>query len=351
MSNGCCYRPYLRMKKYCLWLTVAGMLLLQVPAKAQDPHFSQFFASPMSLNPAFTGLFDGDVRFSANYRSQWSSISTPFTTATAAVDMGILGNVIPYNDVWGVGVMTLYDQTGGGGLRNSYIGLSTAYHKGLDQEGSKSLAVGFQFAYDWEALDYSRLLFENQLTNLGFDPSMPSGEYFPNSSVSFADYNVGLLYNASVGKFGNYYAGASYYHISRPNVSFLGEDYVLPSRVTFHGGGGFAPTDLTRVYLSGLYMNQGSANEVDLGGAFGFVINNQPMNANLLYIGSWYRVNDAINPYVGLEVNNLHIGISYDINVSALHAASNYRGGFELSLIYIYKQPGANARGINCPKF
>lgn len=339
------------MKKYLYWLLVPGLLSLQLPARAQDPHFSQFFASPMSLNPAFTGLFDGDLRFSANYRSQWSSISTPFTTATAAADFGILKNVIPYNDVWGVGLMTLYDQTGGGGLQNSYIGLSTAYHKGLDADGSKSLAVGFQFAFDWESLNYSKLLFENQLTNLGFDPSMPNGEYFPNSTVSYPDFNVGLLYNASVGKFGNYYAGASYYHLTQPNESFLGDKYTLPGRVTVHGGGGFAPTPLTRVYLSGLFMNQGSANEADLGGAFGFVINNSPMDANLLYVGSWYRWNDAINPYVGLEVNNLHLGFSYDINVSSLHPASNYRGGFEISLIYIYQRPDANARGINCPKF
>jgi hypothetical protein len=145
--------------------------------------------------------------------------------------------------------------------------------------------------------------------------------------------------------------GASYYHITEPNESFQGDKYPLRSRFTFHGGGGFAPTPLTRVYLSGLFMRQAGATEADMGGAFGFVINNQPMDANLFYIGSWYRWGDAINPYVGLEINNLHIGISYDINVSALRAASNYRGGLELSLIYIYEKPGEHSRGINCPKF
>lgn len=339
------------MKKYLHWFLVAGLIFFGLPAKAQDPHFTQFFASPLTLNPAFTGLFEGDIRFAANYRSQWSSIATPFVTSTVSLDMGILKNVIPYNDIWGVGALVLYDQTGGGGLHSSYFGISTAYHKGLDAEGLQSIAVGFQVALEQKRLDYTKLLFENQLTNLGFDPSMPNGEYFPNSSISYPDYDAGILYNASMGEFGNMYFGASYYHLSQPNESFLGDKYPLYSRLTVHGGGAFAPTPLTRVYLSGLYMQQASAQELDFGGAFGFVINNNPMNANLFYIGSWYRWNDAINPYVGVEINNLHIGISYDVNVSSLRPASNYRGGVELSLIYIYQKPGANDKGINCPKF
>ncbi|HEX5555297.1 MAG TPA: PorP/SprF family type IX secretion system membrane protein, partial [Chitinophagaceae bacterium] len=258
---------------------------------------------------------------------------------------------IPYNDIWGVGLLALYDQTGGGGLRSTYVGLSTAYHKGLDAEGLQSIAVGFQVALVQKRLDYSKLVFENQLTNQGFDPTVPSGEYFANSSVSYPDYNIGLLYNASIGKFGNLYAGASYYHLSTPNESFLGQSYPLHTRLTLHGGGGFAPTPLTRVYLSGLYMQQSGATEIDFGGAFGFVINGLPMNANLFYIGGWYRWNDAINPYVGFEVNKLHIGISYDVNVSSLRPASNYRGGIELSLIYILQHGNPDDDKINCPKF
>jgi type IX secretion system PorP/SprF family membrane protein len=339
------------MKKYLHWFLLTGFLFARLPAKAQDPHFTQFFASPLTLNPAFTGLFSGDVRVAANYRNQWSSISTPFVTGTVSGDMGILKNIIPYNDIWGVGLLALYDQTGGGGLRSTYVGLSTAYHKGLDAEGLQSIAVGFQVALVQKRLDYSKLVFENQLTNQGFDPTVPSGEYFANSSVSYPDYNIGLLYNASIGKFGNLYAGASYYHLSTPNESFLGQSYPLHTRLTLHGGGGFAPTPLTRVYLSGLYMQQSGATEIDFGGAFGFVINGLPMNANLFYIGGWYRWNDAINPYVGFEVNKLHIGISYDVNVSSLRPASNYRGGIELSLIYILQHGNPDDDKINCPKF
>ncbi|HOA38555.1 MAG TPA: type IX secretion system membrane protein PorP/SprF, partial [Flavihumibacter sp.] len=42
--------------------------LFTTALKAQDPHFSQFFASPLTLNPAYTGKFNGTVRVSGNYR-------------------------------------------------------------------------------------------------------------------------------------------------------------------------------------------------------------------------------------------------------------------------------------------
>ncbi|MGH2644673.1 MAG: type IX secretion system membrane protein PorP/SprF, partial [Chitinophagaceae bacterium] len=95
------------MKRHLTWFLFIGFLIIRLPAKAQDPHFTQFFASPLTLNPAFTGLFSGDMRVAANYRSQWSSIATPFITSTISADMGILKNVIPYNDIWGVGALVL----------------------------------------------------------------------------------------------------------------------------------------------------------------------------------------------------------------------------------------------------
>ena len=84
------------MKKTLLFLTVCVSLASVVTA--QDPNFSQFFASPLTLNPALTGKFDGDFRFAANYRNQWPSINNAYTTGTASFDMGILKDRIPEYD-------------------------------------------------------------------------------------------------------------------------------------------------------------------------------------------------------------------------------------------------------------
>ena len=81
------------MKKLICTLSIC--LTLALCASAQDPNFSQFFASPLTLNPALTGKFDGVYRVAGNYRNQWPTINNAFRTYTASFDMGILKNSIP----------------------------------------------------------------------------------------------------------------------------------------------------------------------------------------------------------------------------------------------------------------
>src|SRR3954468_11308452 len=114
----------------CIILTIA------VVGRAQDPNFSQFFVSPLTLNPALTGKFDGAVRVAGNYRNQWPTINNAFTTYTVSADAGILKSKIAENDVFGVGIMAFSDKSGNGVLQNNIISFSTSYHKSLDEEGS-----------------------------------------------------------------------------------------------------------------------------------------------------------------------------------------------------------------------
>src|SRR5215831_3195459 len=108
---------------------------LVLSSQAQDPNFSQFFASPLTLNPALTGKFDGSFRVAGNYRNQWPTINNAFITYTASFDAGILKGTIPDFDQFGVGVMAFSDKSGNGVLQNNYLALSTAYHKALDENG------------------------------------------------------------------------------------------------------------------------------------------------------------------------------------------------------------------------
>lgn len=114
---------------------LATLLLISFFANAQDPHFSQFFASPLTLNPALTGKFDGTLRVSGNYRNQWPAFNNVYTTSTLSVDFPILKSRLPDYDTWGVGILALTDKAGGGVLTNNYIGVSTSYHKALDENG------------------------------------------------------------------------------------------------------------------------------------------------------------------------------------------------------------------------
>ncbi|MDE3251888.1 MAG: PorP/SprF family type IX secretion system membrane protein [Bacteroidota bacterium] len=328
---------------FCLLLFQLGSVL------AQDPHFSQFFSSPLTLNPAFTGKFYGTYRIAGNYRNQWPSINNAFTTATASADFHLLTNKIPDNDMFGIGFMGYSDNSANGAVKFNYGSVSAAYHKGLDEDGNNSLGAGFQITYANMLINTSNLTFEDQLTSAGF--TGVTSEVFNNATLktSYVDVNAGFLYSGSSNERNNFYFGVSMYHINRPKQSFTGADYVLNPRTTIHGGGYFPLGTNTTLHLSGMQMFYGGASETLLGGALQLTANPELPKPTSLYFGSWVRLNDAIIPYVGLEFDDFRFGLTYDYNSSSLKTASQNRGGIELSLIYIFRP--STDHPVNCPKF
>jgi type IX secretion system PorP/SprF family membrane protein len=334
-------------------LLIGFMALMKMQSLAQDPHFSQFFASPLTLNPALTGKFDGVFRAAGNYRDQWPAISKAFVTSTLSLDAPMLVNRINPNDTWGVGLMAMTDRTANGILNSNYISISTAYHKGLDEDGLNQLGFGFQGTYASKRLDGSQLKFENEL-DLNGNWTLPSNEPVDGRSVNvnYFDFNAGVLYNGSTDGYNNFYLGASMYHINRPKESYMGNGYyTLNPRLTIHSGGYFKVGETTTLHLTAIFSQQAGANETVIGGAVAFNLNNDPEETPTnFYAGSWLRFNDAIIPYVGLEWNDFRLGATYDVNYSSLKVGSQSRGGIEISLIYI-KKPASGRKGIPCPKF
>ena len=335
------------MKKKSSLLAI--LLLAAFFVNAQDPHFSQFFASPLTLNPALTGKFDGTVRIAGNYRNQWPAFNNVYTTSTLSVDFDVLKSKIPDFDTWGVGILALTDRAGGGVLTNNYIGLSTSYHKALDEDGFQQLGIGFQGTYGQKRLDNSKLYFEDQLTPFGFTGVTQDIFNTQNLNINYFDVNAGLLYSGSTADDNNFYVGASMYHINRPKESFKGGNWNIATRTTISAGGYFTVSDILTLHTSGIYQYQNKASETTIGGALAAVIDDKSTDPSNVYIGSWYRFNDAIIPYVGLEFAGFRIGASYDVNISSLKAGSQSRGGMEISVIYIKRPVGF--KGIPCPKF
>ncbi len=331
-------------KALSLLLLIASVIIV----KAQDPHFSQFFASPLTLNPAFTGKFDGAWRLAANHRDQWPSIPKAYVTTSASLDFAILKSKIPEGDVFGIGISGLSDQSADAALKLNYGSLSLSYHKSLDGEGYNTIGGGFQATYSSAILDRNKLTFEDQLTQNGF--TNPTQEQFTNGTTqNYFDINAGMLYSGSSNGENNYYLGFSLYHINKPNLSFIDKRWALASRMTVHGGGSFPVGENLSVFTSAIYQLQNQASEVVLGGALSALVNGDESNPTSVYVGSWMRINDAIIPYLGIEINGFRIGASYDINTSGLKAATASRGGSEFSLIYIHRP--TKVKGIPCPRF
>lgn len=328
-----------------------NIFCVSVTATAQDPHFSQFFASPLTLNPALTGKFDGTLRASGNYRNQLPTFNNVYITSTLSVDFSILNKVLPETDTWGVGVIALTDKAGAGVLTSNYIGISTAYHKALNENGYSQIGIGFQGMYGQKRINYSKLYFQDQLTPFGFDLSVPSADIaniiIPN--INYLDVNAGIIYTLSTTDKNNFYLGASMYHINRPKESFKGGNFNVNPRTTISAGGYFPVSENLTLHTSGIYQVQGKTTETMLGGAIAASLNNDERNPTNVYGGLWMRVKDAIIPYIGLEFAGMRIGASYDVNTSSLKSGSQSRGGMELSLIYI-KKP-ADGKNLPCPKF
>ena len=326
-------------------------LMAAVSGHAQDPNFSQFFVSPLTLNPALTGKSDGVFRVAGNYRNQWPTINNAFTTYTVSADAGILKNRIPEFDQFGVGVMAFSDKSGNGVLQNNYLAFSTAYHKALDENGFHQLGLGFQGTYVNKRLDPQKVKFEDQLTANGFT-GVTSELFLQNQlNLSYFDANLGVFYNGTTDGSNNFYLGASMYHVNRPKESFKGGNYVLDPRLTIQGGGMVPLGEFNGIHFSAMHSRQANAVNTQIGGAYMLGLNQDPGNPTNLYLGTWYRVGDAVIPYVGLEFGEFRFGATYDVNTSSLKPASNMRGGAEFSIIYIKKPSDPDARKLNCPKF
>ena len=169
---------------------ILGMIIT-VMLSAQDPHFSQFFSSPLTLNPAFTGKFFGAYRISGNYRNQWPTFNNAFTTTTASIDFQILKNRIIAADTWGVGVMGYSDNSANGAIKFNYASFSTAYHKGLDEDGLHQIGAGFQVTYANTIVNTNLLTFEDQLTTGGF--TGVTSEVFSSSTLN-SNYILQMLH-------------------------------------------------------------------------------------------------------------------------------------------------------------
>ncbi len=338
------------MKK--IIFTLMACVALVSVSTAQDPNFSQFFASPLTLNPALTGKFDGVYRVAGNFRNQWPTINNAFVTRTASVDFGIMKNRLSDIDQMGIGILGVTDRAGDGVLVTNYAGLSLAYHKGLDEDGFHQIGAGFQGTFVNKRLDVSKVDFEDELTPLGFTGI--TSEIFDSKqiSVSYFDLNAGVFYNGSTDGYNNFYLGASMYHINRPKESFQGGQYLLSARTTIQAGGKIPIGGYKHfLHVAANHSFQANANNTVVGGAFSYNLNNDEDNPTNIYAGAWYRFNDAAIPYIGIEINGLRIGASYDANTSSLKPASNTRGGMEVSLIYIKRPTDPNAKKLNCPRF
>lgn len=301
---------------------------LGISVNGQSTHFSQFYSTPLLINPASTGLTQGPYRVGGNYRSQWNDAGSPYKTFTASGDAHILQDRLTEGNILGIGLVFVNDQTLEGAVQGNSLAISTGYHVALDEY--QSVGVGFQGSYNEKRIDFSRLNFENQYNNGGFDPGIPVGEALGDGKKYYFDVNAGAMYSFT-GEDRSFFAGGSLYNIMKKDESFLTEQFKKPFLWSVVAGGDLDIGVNHSLYFSGNFRRQGTDNETTIGMAYGLFLDQT--GYSVLKLGLWHRLKDAIIPYAGFSYNGMQFGFSYDYTLGKTRAAAT--NAFEISLIYI----------------
>jgi len=333
---------------------VTGIIVILVSCfaklHAQDPSFSQFFASPLNINPALTANINADWRMISNLRDQWIGPASPYVTGTISFDRKILQHKIPNVDdehnIIGVGGMLMFDNAFSGIVRSLYASANLSYNIELSDDGERThrLELGFGAIYGSRRIDFSRLDFEEQYTGFGFNTNLPTGEAALSNTKPYFSMSTGLVYSYKTAK-SNIDIGVAEFHVNKPKQTFLeDENQVLAVRKVAHANFETFLNDRVVLNTNAIYQFQDQANYFSIGGMLGYYVGNYE---TMLNAGMWYWSKNALIPYLGFSHKELQVGVSYDITTSKLNQATRKPNTWELSLILrgISKPPNV----IPCP--
>ena len=351
------------MKKIILFFFA---LLFFTDLSAQDKHFTQFYASPLTLNPALTGAYIGRYRLSTIYRDQWRNVvETPFRTFAAELDVRFdVKTNSQYKDAAAVGLLFFRDKVTGIDFSTQQIAISGAYHKGLDFDNRQFLTLGFQGGITQRNVNYEQLTFADQFNGInGY--TFSSDENLPANNFSFGDLALGLNYAFNPKARTSLFVGAAMHHVFQPQISFYNEelnndnqplgDENLYSRYSVQVTAELPLSSAFSISPRVLWATQGPHMEINTGANVKMLLTD--FNNNALYLGGWVRTVknnddalgvDALVLMAGIAKGNFLFGFSYDANLRDLSTYNQGQGAFEVSISYFGDFEDDN---VMCPRF
>jgi type IX secretion system PorP/SprF family membrane protein len=331
-------------------LVIFALLLTAILAfqdvRAQDPEFSQYYANPLYLNPAYAGSTECG-RLGLNYRNQYPSLSNAYLTYNVSYDQSMPG----INS--GFGFLVMNDAQGDGGLIRTSAAAYYSYN--LQVSNSMNLRFGVKGAYYQEKLNWNKFIFASQIdpTTGNIDPD--SGEPPPSKdNITAIDFAAGAVLSHT----DKFFVGLAVDHLTQPSLAFYeNSDSKLPMKITVNGGvmvnatsGGLGNARNGDILIQPniLYMQQENFHQLNAG----IYVNKYPF-----VLGGWFRHNfenaDAVVALVGITYNNLRIGYSYDFTVSQIKGDAG--GAHEISFAWdfcLYKESSRrHIRAIKSPSF
>ena len=340
---------------------MALAILLPITISAQDIHLSHIHASPILLNPAMTGLFNGDLRFIGNTRSQWQSVTKGYKTVALSADMKLY--TTRRGDVLGGGVQVFSDKAGDLDFRTNSTSFNLSYMRafggGRRKTAGHFLSFGLQNSLISNRLDYSKIV------AFDYEPGINNGS--PNK-INYWDVSAGVAWFSSFDNQNSFHIGAALFHINEPVVSFydeqdLTEDQFLYKKIVVHGGADIRMGKRSHLKPSFIFKDQGPHKQISIGSFWKYNTSRKfsKESSSSFYFGAWYRwhaevdllSSDALIAAVRLDLNKTFVTFTFDLNVSTLNRVSNGAGGPELSIVHIMDFANRNKRPskVECPAF
>lgn len=330
---------------------LAVLLCSGVYLSAQDFHYSQFYHAPMHLNPALTGVYNGDARLAANYKSQWADVPVDYKTFTVAFDKKFYRRT-DKSGFFSAGLALNYDRAGDSRLAWGDIDLNLSYTQKLSDR--IYLSLGGQAGLVQRSFRTDNLRFDSQFDTGGGVPNfaLPTGENFGTTSNLFPDFAAGINLRLQSKQTSNLVfrndrrskldVGVALHHLTTPDQSFIaGIKVPLERRLSPYATGTLQVASPLDVVAAATYQTQGDAyEELVLMGGLRFHLSNKLGKQFNFMLGAGMRRNeiqDAWWPTFELGINNIELGLNYDFNVSRFDIATENRGGLELSLRYLIR--------------
>lgn len=341
------FKSDFRVIKAALQIILFFIIGIIFPSHAQDSQFSQAFAAPLYLNPAFTGATK-EHRFVANYRNQWRG----YTTYSFSYDY----NMDDLNS--GFGLLATVDRAGSVTLSRTNVGFLYAYKVKLSNKWI--ITPGIHFSYGNRGIDREKIVLLDQLKDS--PPGTPTYDplIFALGNTNYFDFSSGLLmYNKT------FWMGFSMHHINKPNITVTDRVDRLSVKTSIHGGarfplyrGPFERGITPSISPSIIFQKQGTVNQLDLNMNFHY----NPVMVGVGYRNILHEKNEFTEKVsqgtlillVGLQYEKLEFGYSYDFSLSPLSSSSG--GAHEISLAYRLintkkQKPKKRDKFIECPTF
>lgn len=341
------------MKKILFTFGFVGASLV---AFAQDYHYSMFSMAPLTVNPALTGNFTGDLRIINNYRMQWTPIK-PFTTYSFGGDMAFhrRDRIKSSPDFFAVGLNINMDKAGTSALKNNSYNGTFSYNKSLDGAGHTYFSMGALIGFAQRSINTTDATWGRQWTGLQYDPSLATGEITGfQDSFSFLDVGAGVAVTVTGNERFRMSGGVGAFHLTRPRIDFLGISDKIYMRMNVHWKAEVALGQNTAAWLVPqlMYVQHGPARMINAGLGWKYRFTERSrytnyQNEKSMTLGAMYRMGDAVSGYLRLDIASVGVAFSYDLNISSLKPATNGMGAMEFMLIYTGIYSNVNSRSEN----